>query len=297
VADRIAIAAPAKINLYLHVLGRRPDGYHLLDGLIAFAGVHDTVVAAPSDALSVAIDGPMAANLDAGGDNLVARAARRLAEVAGTDRGARLTLIKRLPVAAGIGGGSADAAATLRALSRLWAVDVPDDVLASLALELGADVPMCLHGRSAFIGGIGERVIDAGALPACSIVLANPRRAISTPAVFQARRGPFRSVDRFPPPRDFARLVDCLATRGNDLYEAARRMVPEIDQVIDALSGQDGCALARMSGSGATCFALFADESRAAEAAERVAHAHPDWWVAAAPLLSDVHGLRASEDR
>ncbi len=184
--------APAKVNLYLHVVGRRADGYHLLDSLIAFADIGDRVTAAPADRLSLAIGGPEADALGGlGDDNLVLRAARLLAEAAGAPSyGAALTLDKRLPVSSGIGGGSSDAAATLRALDRLWQRPLDPTALSALARRLGADTPACLMARPVWVGGIGERLEPAAGLPAAGIVLANPRRALPTAAVFAAPPSP-----------------------------------------------------------------------------------------------------------
>src|SRR5207248_9496768 len=201
--------APAKVNLYLHVIGRRADGYHLLDSLIAFADIGDTITAAPADALALTVDGPEAAGIAGlGDDNLVLRAARLLRERGGIEAGAALHLDKRLPAAGGIGGGSSDAAAALRALAHLWGRPLDDKALAALALELGADVPACLAARPVWVGGIGERLEPVATLPQAGIVLANPRRKLSTAAVFQRRRGAFGTNGRFDPmPPDAAGLA------------------------------------------------------------------------------------------
>lgn len=285
----VVAAAPAKLNLYLHVTGRRPDGYHELDSLIAFADVHDTVIAEPAGELALTVAGPFAADLADEPDNLVLRAARALAGAAGSERGAALTLIKRLPVASGIGGGSSDAAAAMRALKDLWRLDLPAEALDELALALGADVPMCLAGVAAQIGGIGEVIDPVPALPAAGLVLVNPLRAVATPAVFRARAGGFsRRMALAGPFADAAALAAALAATANDLALAARRILPELDAVIDALETAPGALLARMSGSGATCFALFASAAAAAAAAHSIAAAHPDWWVVATHLVSDI---------
>lgn len=267
----------------MHVVGRRDDGYHLLDSLVAFADFGDVVHAAPADALSLAVTGPFAAGLAAEPDNLVLRAARALAEAVGGAPGARLTLEKHLPVASGIGGGSADAAATLRALCRLWQVTPPMDVLARLALQLGADVPVCLAGQPARMGGIGEKLAPAPRLPRCGVVLVNPGVAVATPAVFRAREGAFSSPaalpERWP---DAAAMATDLQGLRNDLEAPARRICPVIGDVLAALAAQPGCLLARMSGSGATCIGLFADAAGAAGAAARIAR--DGWWSQAASL-------------
>lgn len=279
--------APAKLNLYLHVIGRRPDGYHELDSLVAFADIADEVAAAPAQSLSLAVAGPFASAL--GGNkrgNLVWRAAMALARQLGRPPGAALTLVKNLPVASGIGGGSSDAAATLQALLALWRATLDDDALARLAAELGADVPICLAARTAWLGGIGERVEPAPPLPPTALVLVNPRRPLPTPAVFKARRGPFSTPARFTEsPADTAALAALLAERRNDLTVAAVELVPEIAAVLARLSALDGALIARMSGSGATCFALFADDAAAAAAARQMTREQPEWWVAAGRLL------------
>ncbi|MCF1708074.1 4-(cytidine 5'-diphospho)-2-C-methyl-D-erythritol kinase [Tabrizicola sp. J26] len=273
--------APAKINLTLHITGRRADGYHLLDSLVAFAGVGDTVTAGRADQLSLRIDGPMAAGLSAGEDNLVLRAARLLAP----NMGAALRLTKRLPVASGIGGGSADAAATLRALAELWTLPLPDS---GRVLSLGADVPVCLDGRPARMSGVGEIVEPLAApLPQAWLVLANPGVAVSTPAVFAAleRRDNPPMPDRLPDWPDAAGLAAFLIGQRNDMEAAAIRLLPVIADVKAALAAQPGCLVARMSGSGATCFGLFEDAAEASAAAGRLQQDHPGWWVAPAPLL------------
>ena len=188
----ISVAAPAKLNLYLQVLGRRADGYHLLDSLVAFASAHDTLTAAPAEDLSLALRGPFGPALAREADNLVLRAARLLAHELALKPKAALTLEKRLPLASGIGGGSADAAAALRALARLWDRSLAASELARLGLALGADVPVCLFGRAAFVGGIGEELTAAPPLPRAALVLVNPGMALSTATSFARARAPSR---------------------------------------------------------------------------------------------------------
>lgn len=280
----IAVVAPAKINLWLHVLGRRPDGYHLLDSLVAFADRGDEVTAAPADRLSLAVEGPFATALPGVDDNLVLRAARLLAAETGTTVGARLVLTKRLPVASGIGGGSADAAAALKALARLWRLDLDTARLAALALRLGADVPVCLGDRTAFVGGIGEAIIAAPPLPPTSLLLVNPGAALATAAVFRARTETGAAFGEAAPrwtsaPADAAALAARLAGTRNDLTDAACGLVPAIREALDAIASLPGCLLARMSGSGATCFGLFAAKPAVDAAAAALSAAHPDWWI------------------
>jgi 4-diphosphocytidyl-2-C-methyl-D-erythritol kinase len=285
----VRVEARAKVNLYLHVTGRRADGYHLLDSLVVFPSVGDTIevqgVGAQDLAGGLTVSGPFAADVPDGSDNLVLRAARLLADAAGVPAAARIHLVKRLPVASGIGGGSADAAATLQALARLWRLDCDAVDLPAMALRLGADVPMCLAGRAVFIGGIGEEIAPAPRLPAFSLLLANPGVAVATPSVFAARRGGFSAPCRFAePPADARALAELLAGAGNDLAEAAEGLAPEIAAVLAALRAQPGAMLSRMSGSGATCFALFASQAEADAARMALAAEHPRWWLAAAPV-------------
>jgi 4-diphosphocytidyl-2-C-methyl-D-erythritol kinase len=277
--------ARAKVNLYLHVTGRRADGYHLLDSLIVFADTGDEIALAPADRLSLAIDGPFAAGLQAGPDNLVLRAATALRDLTGARAGAAIRLTKNLPIASGIGGGSADAAATLAGLCGLWNVAPGRAALLGLAAKLGADVPVCLDGMPSFVGGIGEELAPARGLPPAWLLLANPGVATPTPAVFKARQGAFSKAARWSePPRDFAEFAVRLRGCGNDLTEAAISVTPAIRDVLVALAALPGCVVARLSGSGATCFGLFADEAgaRAGEAALRAARS--GWWVIAAAM-------------
>lgn len=277
----------AKINLTLHVTGRRDDGTHELDSLIVFAGIGDGLEIAPGPQIALEITGPFAPALRADSDNLVVAAARALAARYGVEAGARLRLDKQLPVAAGLGGGSADAAAVLDGLVDLWGLDAPAAELHALAASLGADVPVCLAGRPSFVAGIGERVVPAPALPPAWLVLANPGVPLSTAAVFAARQGGFSAPARWREPiSDLRAWVARLAACRNDLEAPALALVPEVREVLATLRDTAGCMLARMSGSGATCFGLYAVEAAAAAAARRIAATRPGWWVRAAPLRS-----------
>jgi 4-diphosphocytidyl-2-C-methyl-D-erythritol kinase len=296
----VRIAAPAKVNLYLHVLGRRPDGMHLLDSLIVFAGCGDTLEAASAEALSLAIDGPFAAGLPADGDNLVLRAATRLAAAAEArgwprrTKGAVLRLTKRLPVASGIGGGSTDAAAALLALAALWGLPADAARLHAVGLEVGADVPVCLERAPRFVGGIGERLDRVPPLPPAWLVLANPDVPVSTAAVFKSRSAVYSAPARWDDAiGDAATLARRLAARGNDLAAAATALAPAIGAVLAALAAQPGCLLARLSGSGATCFGLFAAAGAAQAAAATIARSEPAWWVRAARLLRSADEVEA----
>ena len=275
-------AAPAKVNLSLLVTGRRPDGYHLLDSLVVFGPAADRLRARPAATLSLRIEGPFAAGLSAGGDNLVLRAARALADLAGPSAGAELVLEKALPVASGIGGGSADAAAALRLLCRLWDLRPDAAALSRLALTLGADVPVCLRGVPARMQGMGEVLSPLPALPQCGLLLVNPGVAVATADIFRARTAPFSPAATLPPRwTDAADLAATLGRLGNDLEAPALTVAPAVGAVLAALRALPGCLLARMSGSGATCFALFADAAAAQAGAGGMPAA---WWRAAGPL-------------
>lgn len=284
----VRLLAPAKINLYLHLLGRRADGLHRLDSLVAFAGIGDLVEVRPAGRLTLAAAGPFAAALPPPEENLALRAARWLAARAGLPQaGAAIRLRKTLPVAAGIGGGSSDAAAVLRALLRLWRLPLAPEDLARASAALGADLPVCLAAAPRFVGGAGERLAPAPPLPPAHLVLVNPGQPLATAAVFAARRGPWSRRARWQAaPADAAALARRLARRRNDLAPAARRLLPAVAEALAALAAAEGCLLARLSGSGPTAFGLFAEEREAAQAAGAIAAARPGWWVRAAPLLA-----------
>jgi 4-diphosphocytidyl-2-C-methyl-D-erythritol kinase len=268
--------APAKVNLYLRVTGRRADGYHLLDSLAVFAEAKDIVTAGHADALTLDVRGAEGFELMDEPDNLVLRAADALVAATGHAPRAAITLTKLLPVASGIGGGSADAAATLRLLNTLWGTGLDTAALEGIAARLGADVPVCVASKPARMQGVGEVLSPAPALPACGLLLANPRIALPTPQVFRARHGAFSAPaempDRLP---DAVALAEWLRPLGNDLQDAALSLCAAIADVLTAIAAQPGCLLARMSGSGATCFGIFgsADQARAAAKAMPAA-----WW-------------------
>lgn len=277
----------AKVNLALHVTGRRPDGYHLLESLVVFPAVGDKIQIIPSDRITLEISGPFAAALEGpAGDNLAIKAARAFLDTSRSGAsGVKITLEKNLPVASGIGGGSADAAAVLRLLAAHYPNTVDEQTLLRLALSLGADVPVCLASRPAIMTGIGEDLASAPGLPAAGLVLINPGQSVSTPSVFKA----LKSVEN-PPlpalPAQFDTLTDLVSyMRGarNDLEAAASDLCPGVTQVLQALNRDPDIAIARMSGSGATCFGLC--ETRALDAVTaRLTAAHPDWWIAGGAL-------------
>jgi 4-diphosphocytidyl-2-C-methyl-D-erythritol kinase len=274
--QRLVETAYAKINLALHVRRRRPDGYHDLESLFAFAVDGDILSAEPSDALSLTISGPFAAGLTTNGDNLVMRAALALRSAFEITAGAALSLEKNLPVASGIGGGSADAAAALRMLSRLWGVDRNAPQLSEIAIKLGADVPACLASVTLFGDGKGDVLtsVDVPALSGTPLLLVNPGVALSTAQVFARWDGVDRgALDRAQP-----------FTGRNDLTAAAIMLVPEIGTIVDLLIGLPGITLVRMSGSGATCFALFESLAARDSAASLVKQALPYVWCLATEI-------------
>ncbi|MDX2157088.1 MAG: 4-(cytidine 5'-diphospho)-2-C-methyl-D-erythritol kinase [Hyphomicrobiaceae bacterium] len=284
----LAEAAPAKVNVTLCVRGRRPDGYHELESLVVFAGVGDVVQLEPGLPLGLSVSGPRSAAVG-DGTNLVLEAARA---VGGFERGLRLGrfhLEKNLPVAAGLGGGSSDAAAALR-LIRAANPDAGDGLdWAAIAARIGADVPVCLINRAAVMTGLGEQVTPLPhALPAAWMVLANPGIPLATPDVFRALAAPPLAAAVQPavaPWLDsFEALLDYAVARPNDLEAVAVRLCPAIAEVQRALADLDGARLVRMSGSGPTCFALFDGAGSAVAGARRLGAAHPDWWVRAAPV-------------
>ena len=274
----LSLAAPAKINLFLHVTGRRDDGHHLLESLVVFTETGDRLFVEEGEGLVLSITGPFAQGLTAGSDNLVLVAADALQRESSTVLGAHITLEKNLPVSSGIGGGSADAAAALRVLSVLWDVELSISRLTDIGLAIGADVPVCINSRSAIMSGIGEILEDVDPPPHCGVVLVNAGEGVATPAVFNARTAPFSDISTWRTPKQFDDFVEALDTRKNDLCSPARSVSPVIGEVLAALSGSTSCALARLSGSGGTCFGLYADTNAADKAAVAIKASHPEWW-------------------
>jgi 4-diphosphocytidyl-2-C-methyl-D-erythritol kinase len=288
-ADPLSEAAPAKINLALHVTGRRPDGYHSLETLVAFAEVGDELEAAPAPADSLTVTGPFAKPLIGDGSNLVlkALAAFRARWPDALPTGLALTLRKNLPIAAGLGGGSADAAAALRLFARMSAVEIAFPELLELALPLGADVPMCVYSRPAEVRGLGEIVLPLAQFPALHVVLVNPLQPVVTADVFRRleRRDNPGLPELMDPPARPAQLALWLSETRNDLQPAAVTLVPAIAELELRLGAASGCILARMSGSGATVFGLFGSSAQAHQAAHDLREKWPDYWVAASPLI------------
>ena len=283
------VFAPAKLNLFLHIGERRPDGFHELESLVVFAEEGDRLVIERADELELVLAGPFASDLESGPANSVWRAARALDE----RRGARITLEKNLPVAAGIGGGSANAGAALRGLNALWQLGRSERDLQDAGAKLGSDVPVCTLAKAAWMTGRGERVISLAPLPQFHLVLVNPRVPVPTAAVF-ARLNVRTGLGAIAPPAvpiaSVWDLVAYLADSGNDLEGPACGIAPVIDHVIEALAHEPGCVLAQMSGSGATCFGIFQDGPWAEGAAERIAIEHPKWWVRATRIAGPSTG-------
>lgn len=277
----------AKINLTLAVLGRRVDGFHQIESLVAFAALGDEVTLEPGKGLDLAVEGPFAGALT--GDNLVIAAAMAAKVLHPELRFGRFRLVKSLPVAAGLGGGSADAAAALRLLARANPGARPETALASLAPELGSDVAACLDSRPALITGRGENVKPVAGFPSCGVLLANPGVKLATQDVYAALdAGPLsgspKKIETLNFAGDFRKLVDYVAAGRNNLEVPAMRLAPVVEDVLTALSRLDGARIARLSGSGPTCFALFSTEEEAQCAAASLTREHPDWWIAASSL-------------
>ena len=280
----LSALAPAKVNLFLHVGAPEPSGYHPLCSLMAFADFGDRLTARTADTLGLTVQGPFAADLAGEGDNLVLRAARALLAESPTSVAAQLTLEKLLPVASGLGGGSSDAGAALRLLRDALDLAVDDVRLEAIAAGLGADGAACLWARPVLAQGRGERLSPAPGLPPLAAVLVNPGVAVSTAAVYRAfdARGAFGVVTPPPMPgafEDAVELADWLRIQRNDLEDVAISVAPEVGEALSGLAGQAEALLARVSGSGGTCFALCAGEAEAQTLAARLAQMEPRWWV------------------
>ena len=283
----LTIFAPAKINLYLHITGRLDNGYHTLDSLVVFADIGDRVEIEPATDFQFRVDGPYAGGfspkeLDSSpnSSNLIVQAVWSLARAAQKVPNIRATLTKNLPLASGLGGGSSDAAAVIWGLLEWWGLSSQAHYLPGLMARLGADVPVCLPCKPARVRGIGDILDPAPPMPEVAVVLVHPGKACPTSDVFSRFNGGLKEAQNMPQNLDsFENLVSFLKNQENDLYSAARTTVPEIDNAINALSSQKGCAIARLSGAGATCFGLFESEALAQNAANNIAAENPDWWV------------------
>ena len=279
----IALRAPAKLNLFLHILGRRADGYHRIESLVVFTDLADTLAIEPAATLSLQVDGAFATMAGDDAQNLVLKAARALQGATGCSAGARITLTKHIPVGAGLGGGSADAAVALTGLNQLWQLGLMPDQLRALAVTLGADVAMCIDAKPAMISGIGEVIVPLVAplsLPPYAL-LVHPRVPLLTKDVYAAMRLTHRASMGQAYPRDLTALM---ATQ-NDMQAAAIALNPTVGEVLQALVAMlPEPRLVRMTGSGACCFALVDTQVDAEQAAASIAHVHPDWWVKAVQI-------------
>jgi len=280
------IFAPAKVNLFLHVTGKRPDGYHTLQSLVGFADIGDELEFAEHDSLYIDVDGPFAAPLENLRDNLVYKAAQLLSKTYGVPPRGKIILTKNLPVASGLGGGSSDAAATLKGLEQLW--HLPEDPvrMQEVAQQLGADVPVCMYKKLAWVEGIGEKVTCMPETPEMHFVLANPLVPTPTADVFRRFRSRPSDPVQFSSRRKSAAgwIADIKIYR-NDLTDAAIAVTPVIKEVLFALGSTEGCLLHRLCGSGATCFGIYDTAESARAAADMLAARHPDWWVVDAAML------------
>lgn len=282
------IDAPAKINLNFHLIGRREsDGYHLVDGLFVFVKAGDRLrFESSDDGLSLVAEGEFGANLKTDDSNLVIKAAKALALELDVPLKAKITLYKNLPIASGIGGGSADAAATLKGLQKLWGKTLQQEKLDKLALSLGADVPICLYAKPAMVSGIGEVIKKAPILPPeMPIILVNPNKEVCTKDVFQTREKVYSSPFEFAPKYDdvFSLVKDLQKTK-NDLTNAAIKTLPVIENVLNALDAENAL-FSGMSGSGATCFGIYEKQEDALFAAEKIKKQNPLWWVSSSSLI------------
>lgn len=286
----IKVFAPAKVNLYLHVMGKREDGYHLLDSLVMFADIGDTLVFEKSNHFSFSVEGPfanafMGAELDTSpqSKNLVVKAAWKIANLLARELNVSIKLQKNLPLGGGIGGGSADAAACLWGLCQLWNVMLPETHKSALALQLGSDVPVCLKSETCIMQGTGEIIQEAPELAELPVLLVWPGAPTSTAAVFQSlemreyslpAKFPGGAIDQIGTLTAFLNT----STR-NDLTSGAISFLPAIKMAIDLINTQPGCRLARLSGSGSTCFGIFENDEQLAKAAETISLHHPTWWI------------------
>ncbi len=274
--------APAKLNLYLHIIGRRDDGYHLLDSQVVFSEFGDVLRVEAGEELTLSIVGEGVEALAADTqDNLVYRAAKRLQVAAGIDQGAHITLEKHIPVGAGLGGGSADAAAALRLLRRFWNIRIGDEQLHAMAQSLGADVPACLRSTPLFMAGIGDELTGMHFPASYAVLLVNPNRSLLTKEVYAAYRHPYDAhyVRPYYDADDQAGWREMLVRSRNDLELAAISLMPEIEAVLTSIAAQPGCYFSRLCGSGATCFGLFDTDDQVQNACQSIMKTHPDWWV------------------
>lgn len=284
----LSLIAPAKLNLFLHITGKRPDGYHFLESLVAFSQFGDRLTFAPAQEISVSIHGPFASTLG-DNNNLVLVAAQRLREIFRISQGAAILLEKNIPVGAGLGGGSSDAALALRGLAQLWNIPVQHAALLNLAPKLGSDVPVCLYGKTALMQGIGERITPLPLTLPLAILLVNPAQPLLTADVFRKFKGEFSApLPTLHPLDSREKLLSLLTATRNDLEAPAIAAMPVIRSILDTLAAQTGCELARMSGSGATCFGVFSTTTEAQQAETTIKKAYPNWWTQTTMLQPQI---------
>jgi 4-diphosphocytidyl-2-C-methyl-D-erythritol kinase len=288
VAGSVCETARAKVNLTLHIKGKRSDGYHELESLVVFADVCDELVFSPASEDSLSLEGPFAGLVD--GENLVLKAKRAVASWLSVAISGHFRLTKNIPVAAGLGGGSSDAAAAIRALFRNHDSASNAKTLIKQSAAIGADVPVCLHNSAAWMCGLGERVTPVSGLTPLPAVLVNPRIKLSTAAVFKTlNAGPLQPEAAGPPPsfpgwKDLEAAAAYLKEGRNDLEAPAIALEPAVESVLDTLRRLDGCLLSRLSGSGPTCFGIFSSPQTAGEAAREIERSYPKWWAQATTL-------------
>ena len=283
-----SITAPAKINLCLHVVGRRRDNYHLISSLVVFLDVFDIVSATESPVLKLNLKGPFAKHLRSGDNNSVIRAAKGLQKLSGITKGAEITLTKNLPISAGIGGGSADSAATIKLLLELWGVNIAEKRIMQLGQSLGADVPICLTAKPAFVSGIGEKIKIIQRFPKIWVLLVNPGKGVLTKKIFNdfGRQYSEYLLMRSAP-FSIRGLIQFLKTSNNDLTLLATRYVPEIKKILKDIGATKGCLISRMSGSGATCFGIFSDKQNVIKAKKTLLQSNPNYWVACGQVVGN----------
>jgi len=280
------VIAPAKINLFLHIVGKRENGYHELDSLAVFTTFGDTLEFIPSDTLRFEIQGPFAHEMGSHSGNIVLKAAESLRAATKCRAGVRIVLHKHIPVGAGLGGGSSDAAATLKALNDLWGLQLSDSKLAEIGMTLGSDVPVCLKQGAAYIRGIGDEILPVTLKGNIWIILVNPLKPLLTADVFKAYKAPFsKSLKPIHHFNDTETLLKHIAELRNDLQPVAVSLMPEIDLILQAIAGTEGCRLARMSGSGATCFGIYASQALALAAQHAITQSYPRWWTTVTKVM------------
>ncbi len=278
----IKVFAPAKVNLFLHITGKLSDGYHTLDSLVVFADIGDYITIEKSSEFSFHVKGEFAKDLQVDiQNNLVAKAAKSLAQISGNNPNVKITLDKNLPISSGIGGGSSDAASTIWGLQEFWSLAHDADYILPLMTKLGADVPVCQYCRPAIMRGIGDILSPAPIMQEVPIVLINPMISCATQDIFLLYDGEFKKGNAKLPKilNTVFDLVKFLEITDNDLFKPASKLIPEIGNVINALNAQNTCLFSRMSGSGASCFGLFENIKGAELAAEIICQENPDWWV------------------